>query len=99
MITEAEDDIYLEDKKALKRFSDYAVFHLQNIGYEWFERGTGKIFDKGIMFSKFGREKEILKSLTKNHQLNYDRVKKKSYFCSNECVSKLKQLLKSDELY
>jgi hypothetical protein len=98
MITETEDDIIITDTKC-KIFSDYAIFHLQNIGCQWIERATGKIFDKGIMFSKFNKNKEILKSLTRNCQLDFDRIKKKDYLCGNECSSKLKQLLRSAELY
>ena len=98
MITETEDDIIITDTEC-ESFSDYAVFHLQNIGYQWVEISTNNVFDKGIMFSKFYRQKEILKSLTKNCQIHFDRIKKKDYLCSNECIEKLKQLLKSAELY
>jgi hypothetical protein len=98
MITETEDDIIITDTEC-KSFSDYAVFHLQNIGYQWIERATGNVFDKGIMFSKFHRQKEILKSLTKNCQIHFDRIKKKDYLCGDECSVKLKQLLKSADFY
>ncbi len=98
MITETEDDIIITDTEC-KSFSDYAVFHLQNIGYQWIERATGNVFDKGIMFSKFHRQKEILKSLTKNCQINYDRVKKKDYICSQECINEVKSVLKGGDIY
>ena len=99
MISEDEEDVYVRDKKVEGQLSQYAIFHLQNIGYEWIERATGKIFDKATIYCKFCREKEILKSLTRNCQINYDRVKKKDYICSQECINEVKSVLKGGDIY
>jgi len=59
--------------------SAYGQFHCANIGYQWKEKTTNKIIDKGMMFLKFQEYPKRLSKLTSGFDKDFERIEKSDY--------------------
>lgn len=62
-----------------EKLSPYGKFHCDNIGYQWIEKTTGKIIDKGIMFSLFLDYPKRRLILTNGFDEDFERIEKFDY--------------------